>query len=256
MPDLDIRIVPVMNDNYVYLLRDPAGAACAVVDPGAATPVLEALEALEWVPTHVLLTHHHADHVDGTDAIRRAHGCTVVGARADAARLPGADMLLEEGERIAIGAFSAQVIAVPGHTSGHIAYWFEDAAALFCGDALFSLGCGRMFEGTAGQMWSSLQKLRALPEATRVYCGHEYTQSNAAFAVTVDPDNPALRARFEDVAALRAAGKATIPSTIGAERTANPFLRADDPALQRSLGMAGSDPVAVFADIRARKDRF
>ena len=256
MPDLDIRIVPVMNDNYVYLLRDPAGAACAVVDPGAATPVLDALDALEWVPTHVLLTHHHADHVDGTDAIRRAHGCTVVGARADAARLPGADVLLEEDERIAIGAFSAQVIAVPGHTSGHIAYWFEDAAALFCGDALFSLGCGRMFEGTAGQMWSSLQKLRALPEATRVYCGHEYTQSNAAFAVTVDPDNPALRARFEDVAALRAAGKATIPSTIGAERTANPFLRADDPALQRALGMAGSDPVAVFADIRARKDRF
>ncbi|MBX6321677.1 MAG: hydroxyacylglutathione hydrolase, partial [Rhodospirillaceae bacterium] len=199
---------------------------------------------------------HHPDHSGGNLALKAATGATVVGPQADAARIPGIDVGVEEGRPFAFGAVEAQILFIPGHTRGHIAFWFPAAEALFCGDTLFSLGCGRMFEGTAPQMWASLGKLRALPDATRVYCGHEYTQANARFALTVDPDNPALRRRAAEVDRRRARGEPTIPSILGEEKAANPFLRADDPAVAAGVGLPGADPVRVFAEVRGRKDRF
>ena len=256
MAELDIRIVPVLSDNYVYLLHDPETEACAVVDPAVAEPVLGVVDTLGWRLTHILCTHHHMDHIGGNLEVKKATGCTIVGARKDAARIPGIDVEVAEDETVAIGHRTARVFEVPGHTSGHIAFWFEDSAALFCGDTLFSLGCGRLFEGTPEQMWGSLRKLRGLPGATRVYCGHEYTNSNADFALAIDPENTALKKRADEVLALREAGKPTIPSTLDEEKTTNPFLRADDPLVQEAVGLAGRDPVSVFAEIRRRKDHF
>ena len=256
MPELEILQIPVLNDNYVYLARDADSGACAAVDPAVAAPVLRALGERGWKLTHILNTHHHGDHTGGNLEIKRATGCTVVGAAADAARIPGIDVRLGEGDTVSLGTAGARVFEVPGHTRAHVAYWFEGSRALFCGDTLFALGCGRLFEGTAGQMWESLEKLRALPDHTRVYCAHEYTNANADFALTVEPDNAALKARADAVLALREAGKPTVPSTMAEERATNPFLRADVPDLQRAAGMEGQDPVSVFAEVRRRKDRF
>lgn len=256
MADLDIHLLPVLSDNYVYLVRDAESGASVAVDPAVAAPVLEALGRLGWRLGQILCTHHHADHVGGVAEIKRATGCTVVGAAADAHRIPGIDVKVREGDTVALGAHAARVIETPGHTSGHVAYWFEEARALFCGDTLFSLGCGRLFEGTPVQMWDSLCKLRALPDDARVYCGHEYTNANADFALSVDPDNPALKARAEQVLALREAGKPTVPTLLGEEKAANPFLRADDAAFRQGLGLAGRDAAAVFTEIRRRKDEF
>ncbi|HYG85719.1 MAG TPA: hydroxyacylglutathione hydrolase [Azospirillum sp.] len=253
---MDIHLVPAFNDNYIYLLHDAERGTVGVVDPGDAAPVTAALEQRGWRLTHIFNTHHHADHIGGNHALKQRYGCPVIGARADAARIQDMDTPLDEGETVSFGSHTARVIAIPGHTSGHIAFHFADAKAVFCGDTLFALGCGRLFEGTPAQMWDSLRKLRALPDDTRVYCGHEYTLSNARFAVTVDPDNRTLAARAGEVKALRSRGEPTIPSTIGLEKRTNPFLRADDPAVQAAVGMAGTDPVAVFAEIRGRKDRF
>jgi len=253
---LEVHQIPVLSDNYVYLARDPATAACAAVDPAVAGPVLEALDRLGWSLTMILNTHHHHDHVGGNRELKRATGCTIVGNRADASRIPGIDVAVCEGDEVAVGNQKARVIEISGHTVGHIAYWFEASRTLFCGDTLFALGCGRLFEGTPAQMWSSLGKLRALPDDTLVYCAHEYTQSNAVFALTVEPNNPALRARADEIRALRADGKPTVPSTMAAERATNPFLRADDEGLKRAAGLAGRDDVAVFAEIRRRKDMF
>jgi hydroxyacylglutathione hydrolase len=253
---MDIHLIPAFSDNYIYLLRDPASGAVGVVDPGDADPVIEELERRGWRLTTIFNTHHHNDHIGGNAELKARYGATVIGARADAHRIPDLDTALDEGDRVAFGTETGTVIAVPGHTSGHIAFHFPDQQALFCGDTLFALGCGRLFEGTAEQMWTSLSKLRALPDSTRVYCGHEYTQSNARFAVTIEPDNAELRARVDEIADLRAQGRPTIPSTMGLERRTNPFLRADEPSVQRALGMAGAAPAAVFADIRKRKDTF
>ncbi|WP_448191423.1 hydroxyacylglutathione hydrolase [Azospirillum sp. sgz301742] len=251
---MEIHLVPAFNDNYIYLLRE--GDAVGVVDPGDAQPVLAALEQRGWRLTHILNTHHHPDHVGGNHTLKQRFGCPVIGAAADAHRIQDMDIALAEGETASFGPHAARVIAVPGHTSGHIAFHFAEAQALFCGDTLFALGCGRLFEGTPAQMWDSLCKLRALPDDTRIYCGHEYTLSNARFAVTVDPDNRELAARAEEIKALRERGEPTIPTTLGLEKRTNPFLRADDPGVQAAVGMAGADPVAVFAEIRGRKDRF
>jgi len=256
MPSLQIHQIPVLSDNYVYLAHDPESEATAAVDPAVAPPVLETLDRLGWKLTHILNTHHHHDHVGGNLELKRATGCTIVGNRADAKRIPGLDVGVTEGDTVALGARTARIIEVYGHTVGHIAYWFEDSSALFCGDTLFALGCGRLFEGTPDQMWSSLGKLRDLPGDTRVYCAHEYTQSNAAFAMSVDPDNQALRERAEQIRVMRASDKPTVPSTLAEERATNPFLRADTADLRRAAGLPGGDPVAVFAEIRRQKDVF
>jgi len=256
MSELQIQQIAVLQHNYVYLLRDEATSACAAVDPSVAEPVLAALDRLGWTLTHILNTHHHHDHTGGNLELKRATGCTIVGNAQDAARIPGIEVRVADGDVIALGTAQARVLDVSGHTIGHIAYWFEDAGALFCGDTLFSLGCGRLFEGTPSQMWASLSRLRELPPEVRVYCGHEYTESNARFALQIDPDNPSLRRRAEEVKRLRAKGLPTVPSLLGEERAANPFLRADDVRLQQAAGLAGNDPVAAFAEIRRRKDAF
>lgn len=254
--DLQIRQIPVLNDNYVYLIHDPQSGATGVVDPAVADPVLARLDAEGWRLSHILNTHHHGDHVGGNLELKRKTGCTIVGPRADAARIPGIDVEVGEGDSYRFGGFEAKVFDVPGHTRGHIAYWFADAAALFCGDTLFALGCGRLFEGTPAQMWASLSKLAALPDDTRVYCAHEYTAANARFALTVEPGNAALKARAEAIAKRRARGLPTVPSTLAEERATNPFLRPDSPDLRHTLHLEAADAVAVFAETRARKDRF
>lgn len=256
MAALIVESVQALHDNYVHLLHDPATGATAAVDPSQAAPVVAALAARGWTLTHVLCTHHHSDHTGGNVALREATGCAVIGARADAARIPAVTDLVDDDARITVGGASARVISIPGHTSGHIAFHFEGDGLLFCGDTLFSLGCGRMFEGTPEQMWSSLCRLRALPGETRVYCGHEYTQANGRFALTVEPHNEALLRRVAEVDKLRAAGRPTVPSLLADERAANPFLRADQPVVRGALGLEGAPDVQVFAELRRRKDVF
>jgi hydroxyacylglutathione hydrolase len=255
MSELVIRRIPVLRDNYVYLLHDKDSVATAAVDPSVAPPVLAALQEEGWRLTHVLNTHHHNDHTGGNNELKAATGCTIVGPRADRDRIPGIDIAVADGETYRFGSEDARVYDVPGHTRGHIAYWFAKSRALFCGDTLFLMGCGRLFEGTPEQMWRSLSKLKALPPETMVYCGHEYTQANARFALTIEPQNRDLIARAERVNALRAEGKATVPGSMGEELATNPFLRADLPALQAATGTPG-DPIATFAAIRQRKDNF
>ncbi len=253
---LEIVQIPVLQDNYVYLLREPVTASVGVVDPAVSDAVEAELDRRGWRLTHVLNTHHHGDHVGGNMRLKQRYGAVIVGPRADKDRIPGIDVEVGEGEDYAFGKETARVFDVPGHTRGHIAYWFKASRALFCGDTIFSLGCGRMFEGTPPQMWASLAKLRDLPAETRVYCAHEYTESNARFAVTVDPANKALADRVAEVKRLRAAGQPTVPSLMGVERQANPFLRADDPAIASAVGKPANDPAQVFGEVRRRKDSF
>jgi hydroxyacylglutathione hydrolase len=256
MAQLEIEQIPVLNDNYVYLVHEPGAGVTGVVDPAVAEPVLERLAARGWSLDWILSTHHHADHTGGNLALKKATGCRIAGPKADEARIPGIDLKLAEGDRFKLGEAEAEVFETPGHTSGHISFWFPEAKALFCADTLFSLGCGRVFEGTHAQMWDSLRKLAALPDDAMVYCGHEYTQSNARFAMSVDPDNPALQARAAEIDRQRAAGQPTVPTTLGAERKANPFLRPGDAAIRARLGMADASDAEVFGEIRRRKDSF
>jgi hydroxyacylglutathione hydrolase len=239
---IHVQAVPILSDNYAWLLRDAASGAVAVVDPAEPAPVAAAVDAAGGRLDLILLTHHHADHVAGTDEIRARYGARVVGAAADARRLPKLDRAMREGDTVALGSSVARVIDTPGHTLGHIAYFFADGNVLLCGDTLFSLGCGRLLEGSAADMFASLGKFSVLPPDTLVCCGHEYTQSNARFALSADPDNAALRAYSTTVLKLRAAGKPTVPSRLSDELAANPFLRAAD--------------IATLTDLRSRKDRF
>ena len=239
---LEVQLVPCLTDNYAYLIRDPKSGAVGVVDPSEAKPVISALGDRGWKLTHVINTHHHWDHTGGNLELKAAFGARVVGPKADRERIPGADEVYGDGEIFVFGTREARIFDIPGHTRGHIAYWFEQDAALFTGDTLFAMGCGRMFEGTAEQMWSSLSKLTVLPKETRIYCGHEYTEANGRFALSVEPGNEALQRRMQEVKALRAAGKPTIPSTLGQELETNPFLRAGG--------------VARFAERRSAKDSF
>jgi hydroxyacylglutathione hydrolase len=234
--------VPVLSDNYAWLLRCDADGSTAIVDPPELAPVLAAVEAaggrLDWI----VLTHHHADHIAAAEDVRQRTGARIAGAGADAARLPPLDLELAEGDRFALGACAAEVMETPGHTVGHISLFFPDGAVLLCGDTLFSLGCGRLLEGTAAQMWHSLSRLSALPPETLVCCGHEYTLSNARFAVTAEPENEALAVYAEQVRAMRAQHRPTLPSRLADELACNPFLHAAS--------------AAAFAELRRRKDQF
>ena len=256
MAALDIEQILVMSDNYIYLLHDSETGITAAVDPALSEPVLGWIEAMGWSLSYILVTHHHDDHIGGNLALKRATGCKFAGSRADAERIPGLDIPLADGDIFTLGNSSAKVISTPGHTRAHLSYWFEESKALFCGDTLFSLGCGRLFEGTPEQMWASLSTLRALPDDTRVFCAHEYTQSNARFARTVERHNPDLLARSAEVDSLRTRMQPTVPSLMGLEKAINPFLRADIESVQQGVGLAGADPAKVFGEIRRRKDAF
>ena len=256
MSSFEVHQIPTRVDNYVYLLREGTSGKAAAVDPSDAAPVLAELDRLGWELSHILTTHHHNDHVGGVPELVAATGCTVVGPRADRDRIPNIQVEVGDGDTYMFHAAEARVFDTPGHTRGHISYWFPESKALFCGDTLFALGCGRLFEGTAEQMWNSLSKFKVVPDDTRVFCAHEYTQANARFAVTVEPDNADLRAYSDLVDKKRAVGDRTVPSLMGSERKANPFLRADAPELAAAIGMTGKGPVEIFAKVRTRKDNF
>jgi hydroxyacylglutathione hydrolase len=223
---LEILRVPVLSDNYVWLVHDPELAETMVVDPAVADPVLAAADARGWAITAIWNTHWHPDHTGGNAGIKAATGCEVIAPAAEAARIPTADRLVKEGDEVRLGEHAATVLEVPAHTAGHIAYHFADDALLFIGDTLFAMGCGRLFEGTAEQMFANMKRLKALPPETRVYCAHEYTQSNGRYALVAEPGNQAIVARMADVDRARAAGEATVPTTIAQELATNPFLRA------------------------------
>ncbi|WP_135504421.1 hydroxyacylglutathione hydrolase [Roseovarius aestuariivivens] len=253
---LQIETVPCLSDNYAYLAHDPETGETAVIDVPEAAPILKALGDKGWTASLVLITHHHADHVQGLDELLARHPAKVVGHAADAARLPKLDLALNDGDTVSIGNETGKVIDVSGHTIGHIAFHFPQSAVAFTADSLMALGCGRVFEGTMPQMWESLSKLAALPPETTICSGHEYTQANARFALTIDPDNSKLISRAKEVEAARDKGGPTVPSKLYEELATNPFLRAADPAVQAHLGMTGADPAEVFAEIRTRKDNF
>lgn len=253
---LEIVQIPVLTDNYIYLLHDPDASQTAVVDPAEAAPVLAALEARGWTLDLILNTHHHGDHVGGNLALKAATGCRIIGPAADKARIPGIDKTVADGDKVSVGASTASVFDIPGHTRGHIAYHFAQDEALFCGDTLFAMGCGRLFEGTPYQMVQSLAKFAPLPGTTRVYCAHEYTENNGRFALDIEPRNATLALRMRGVQQMRAEGRPTIPTTLAEERATNPFLRCEDSRLKRALGMQDANPVDVFTELRARKDKF
>jgi hydroxyacylglutathione hydrolase len=258
---VDVVPVPQLQDNYAYLIVDRSSGDAAVVDCAEAPAVLDEVRRQGVRLTTVLATHHHFDHVGGNQDLTSAiAGLRIHGSAEDAPRIPGITNPVHDGDAVKIGALSASVILIPAHTSGHVAYYFPDEAAVFTGDTLFAAGCGRLFEGDAAQMMSSLARLSALPDATRVYCGHEYTQKNLEFAATLEPGNRAVTDKLATVRALRRAGKPTIPSTIGEEKATNPFLRADSPEVGASVRAkvpnVGHDPVSLFAAVRALKDRF
>ena len=254
---LGVETIPCLSDNYAFIVTSDTDASVMVVDVPEWDPLDQALKARGLIPSHVLLTHHHWDHVDGLADLKAAHpDVKVIGANADMHRLPPLDIAVTEGEQIEFGGEKGEVIDVSGHTIGHIAVHFPASNALFTADSLMALGCGRVFEGTKQQMHESLQKLVGLPGDTIVYSGHEYTQSNARFALTVDPENPALISRAEEVESARAQGRPTVPSTLAEELATNPFLRAHDPAIRRHLGLEAASDAEVFTEIRTRKDNF
>jgi hydroxyacylglutathione hydrolase len=245
-----------LKDNFGVLLHDPATGATAAIDAPEAAPVEAALKATGWRLTDILVTHHHGDHTAGIPELKRRHRCRVVAPAAEATKIPEVDEIVREGGKVKVGTLEAVVIETPGHTAGHVSYHFPAEKLVFAGDTLFSIGCGRVIEGTPEMMWASLSKLRDLPGDTRIYCGHEYTLANIKFAQTIEPNNRALAARAEEAQRQVAAGQPTIPTTIEQERAANPFLRADEAAVAAAVGLAGRPPTEVFAEIRARKNRF
>ena len=252
----ETRLFLCRSDNYGVLLHDPASGATAAIDAPEAAPIEAALKTTGWKLTDILVTHHHADHTDGILALKEKYKCRVVAPAAEKAKIPAVDETVREGDKVMVGTLSANVIETPGHTLGHIAYWFHADKLAFVGDTLFSIGCGRVIEGTPEQMWRSLVKLRDLPNDTEVYCGHEYTAANIKFARTIEPDNKALAAREAEAKREIERGLPTIPVTIGDEKLENPFLRADVPEVAAGVGMAGRPAAEVFAEIRARKNKF
>lgn len=243
-------------DNFGLLVHDSVTGETAAIDTPDPARIAAKLREKGWRLTHILTTHHHADHVEGHEALKRETGCRIYGAASDAARIPGFDVPVSEGGDFQFGGHAVRPLATPGHTNGHLSYYFADAGIVFTGDTLFSLGCGRLFEGSAATMWQSLQKLAALPPETLIYCGHDYTVDNSDFALTIEPENEALRDRAAEATSLAEAGKATLPVTLASELAANPFLRADVVRIQEHLACAGKEPEEVFAEIRRRKDNF
>ena len=252
----ETHLFPCLKDNYGVLLHDPSTGATAAIDAPEAAPVEAALAEKGWRLTDILVTHHHADHTGGIDELKKKHLCRVVAPRKEAPKIPSVDVMVREGDIVQVGALAGRVMETPGHTAGHISYWFKQEKLAFVGDTLFSVGCGRIIEGDPEMMWNSLLKIRNLPADTQVFCGHEYTAANVHFALTIEPKNPALRARAEEVVALTEQKKPTIPTTISQEKSFNPFLRADLHSVGAGIGMEGANAESVFATIRARKDKF
>ena len=251
----EIRIFTCLTDNFGYLIHDPATKATASIDAPEAGPIVRALEHEGWTLTDILVTHHHHDHVGGIAELKQKYNCRVVAPHDKKAAIADVDQRVANGDVVKVGSLLARVLETPGHTLDHISYVFDGEKAVFAADTLFSIGCGRVFEGNYPMMWDSLLKLRALPDDFRLYCGHEYTAANVKFALTVEPGNPALKARAEEVTRLRAANKATVPTLLGEEKKANVFLRADEPQVAANLHMKGANPAEVFAELRERKNK-
>lgn len=252
----DLITIPCLSDNYAFLLHDSKSGEVAVIDVPDAAPISAELKKQGWTLSQVWLTHHHWDHVDGLADLLAEHPAKVIGAAADAHRLPPLDLAVAEGDKIELGAWGVEIFDVSGHTINHIAFYVPDAQVIFTADSLMALGCGRLFEGAPDQMWTSMQKLMGLPPETTVCSGHEYTASNAKFALTVDPENTALISRSNAITAARAKNIPTVPSKLSTELETNPYLRPSDPGIRRTLGMPNASDAAVFAEIRKRKDNF
>ena len=244
------------SDNFAVLIHDAATGLTAAIDAPETAPIEAKLKEKGWRLDHIFTTHHHADHTEGNLPLKAEYASTITGPAGEADKVPGIDRRVKGGDHFMFGDREVRVIDTPGHTLGHITYYLPDAGVAFVGDTLFAMGCGRVLEGTAEMMWASLERLRALHDDTQIYCGHEYTETNARFALTVEPDNAELAARYAEVKRLRAAGKPTLPTTIGLEKRTNPFLRSREPTLRANLGMEHASPAEVFAEVRARKDRF
>ena len=252
---LQIHQFPCLSDNYGFLAHDPVSGETAAIDTPDASEYLKQAELKNWTITQIWNTHWHPDHAGGNQAIKTATGCTIIGPRNEADKIPAIDRAVGSGDTVSLGAIKADIMDVPGHTLGHIAYHLASENTAFVGDAVFALGCGRVFEGTPEMMWSSLLSLKALPPTTVLYCAHEYTAANAKFAITIEPENTALQSYIAEIEARRAKDEWTVPTTLSRELMTNPFLRADEPHLQAAMGHAG-DAVATFAEIRGRKDKF
>ena len=253
---LEIVQLPLLTDNYSYLLHDNVTGETAVVDPADAEPILYALQERDWQLDYIFNTHHHWDHVDGNIELKRNTDCIIIGSQTDKLRIPSLDRTVKQGDSVQLGAHKANIIETAGHTQGHIVYHFAEDNALFCGDTLFVMGCGRLLEGTAEQLWHSLQKLKALPPETRVYCAHEYSETNGRFASTVDPNNRILQNKMLNIRQLRQQGLSTVPSTLAEELDTNPFLRTDNTELRQQLHCLETDEIAVFTKLRQLKDYF
>ncbi len=252
----DTHLFLCLKDNYCVLLHDASSGATAAIDAPEAAPIEAALDETGWRLSDILVTHHHGDHTGGIDALKRKHNCRVVAPRREASKIPGVDVTVRDGDFVHVGTFAGRVLETPGHTLGHVSYWFKQEKLAFVGDTLFSVGCGRIIEGDPDMMWQSLLKIRNLPMDTQIYCGHEYTAANVHFALTIEPKNTALRERAAEVVRLTERGRPTIPTTIGHEKSTNPFLRADLHSVAAAVGLEGAPAAKVFAAIRARKDKF
>src|SRR6202171_3300611 len=251
----ELPLSPLLTDNFGSLTHDPATGATASIDAPEAAPIAKALEREGWTLTDILVTHHHGDHVGGIAELKQKFGCRVVAPHDKPARIADVDLRVGQGDVVKIGDLLARVLETPGHTLDHISYVFDNEKALFAADTLFSIGCGRVFEGTYPMMWDSLLKLRALPDDFKLYCGHEYTAANVKFALTVEPDNAALKARAEEVTRLRADNKPTVPTLLGEEKKANVFLRADEPSVAAAVRLKGRSAAEVFGELRERKNK-
>ena len=253
---LQVRMFPCLSDNYGFLAHDPGTGETVSIDTPDPDEILRQANEAGWRISQIWNTHHHWDHAGGNLALKEKTGAFIIAPEAEKERIDGADRWVRDGESVRLGEFVADVIATPGHTLGHVVYHFASEKIAFVGDTLFALGCGRLFEGSPAQMWNSLSRLRALPDETQIYCAHEYTQANAKFALSVDPENQALKTYSKNVDLKRARNEPTVPTILHAEKAANPFLRADSSDLVRALDMKDADPVTVFAEVRQRKDKF